>query len=181
METARSIRGFLVCLCSVVILSQPIASAAQLASNTESRGQAPSQASQVNPDALRVRLLFSQTVSSANAKVGQGILLEVAEPVRVDGEVIIAAGTQAQAVVTSARHRGHNRRDGLLLLTIQSAHLADGQEVQLRSAAIQEGSGKGMPIFGPCTFPIPVDPAGLFRKGKDVVIPKGTEVFASRT
>lgn len=104
--------------------------------------------------------------------------LEVVDPVQVDGKVIVAAGAHARASVTTAKQRGHNSREGQLILTIQSVSRVDGKDVPLQSANLQKGSGHGPPIFGPCTFPIPADPGGLFRKGKDVVIPKGTELTA---
>ncbi len=130
-------------------------------------------------DTPQVKLRLTETVSSADAKVGQLISLEVVEPVQVDGKVIIAAGAHARASITTARRRGHNRREGQLVLTVESVSRVDGQKALLQSANVQKGSGHGLPIFGPCTFPIPADPVGLFRKGNDVVIPKGTELVAA--
>jgi hypothetical protein len=51
------------------------------------------------------------------------------------------------------------------VLTVRSMSRIDGGEALLQSATVQKGSGHGEPIFGPCTFPLPADPAGLFRKG----------------
>ena len=118
-------------------------------------------------------------MSSANAKVGQHVSLEVVDPVQVDGKVMIAAGAHAQATVTTAKRRGRDHREGQLVLTVQRVSLADGGEAHLQSAKVQKGSGRGEPIFGPCTFPFPADPVGLFRKGYDVVIPNGTELIAA--
>jgi hypothetical protein len=128
---------------------------------------------------IRVKLRLTETVSSANAKVGQLVLLEVVDPVQLDGKVIIAAGAPARASVTTAKRRGHNQREGQLVLTVESVNRVDGGEVPLQSANIQKGSGHSLPVFGPCTFPLPADPVGLFRKGNDVVIPKGTELVAA--
>jgi hypothetical protein len=132
-----------------------------------------------NSAGLQVKLRLTETLSSANAKVGQPVLLEVVQPLQVDGKVIVAAGARAHATVTTARRRGHNHRDGQLLLTVRSVSRVDGGEALLQSATVQEGSGHGAPIFGPCTFPFPADPVGLFRKGANVVIPKGTELVAA--
>lgn len=129
--------------------------------------------------APQVKLRLTETVTSANAKVGQPVRLEVVEPVEINGKVIIAGGAYARGVVTQAKRRGHNRREGQLQLTIQTVSQVDGNEAILQAATVQKGSGHGEPIFGPCTFPIPADPAGLFRKGEDVVIPKGTELIAA--
>jgi len=131
------------------------------------------------PPAPKVKLRLAETVSSANAKVGQPVLLEVIDPVAVDGKLVLASGAHARAVVTTARRRGRNHREGQLVLTVESVSRVDGGQARLQSAAMKKGSGEAMPIFGPCTFPLPADPVGLFRKGTDVVIPKGTELTAS--
>jgi hypothetical protein len=129
--------------------------------------------------AIPVKLRLTETVSSANAKVGQPVSLEVLEPVQEDGETIIAAGAQAHAIVTTARRRGHNRRQGRLVLTIRSVDRTDGRQAGLKLATVEKGSGKGEIIFGPCTFPLPADPVGPFRKGDDVVLTQGTVLEAT--
>jgi hypothetical protein len=96
----------------------------------------------------------------------------------VDGKVLIAAGANARATVTTAKRRGHNRRDGLLVLTVQSVSGVDGRQLPLQSPSMRGGTGHGPPIFGPCTFPFPADPVGLFRRGANVVIARGTELVA---
>lgn len=127
-----------------------------------------------------VKLRLTETLSSADAKVGQIVWLEVVDPVEYDGKVIIAAGAHARGSVTRARRRGRNGREGQLQFAVWTVSEIDGSEAHL-SAVAQKGSGRGEPVFGPCTFPFPADPAGLFRKGKDVVIPKGTELIATIT
>lgn len=126
----------------------------------------------------QVKLRLTETLSSASAKVGQVVWLEVVDPVKIDNKVIIQAGTRARGTVTQVRKRGHNRREGQLQFTVLTVSETDGREARLQSATVQKGSGEGQPIFGPCTFPLPADPVGLFRKGQDVVIPKGTELTA---
>lgn len=133
----------------------------------------------ISSSAAQVKLRLTETVSSASAKIGQPVLIEVVDPVQVDGKVIIPAGSHASASVTTVKRRGRNHREGQLVLTVKSVRRVDGGEAFLQSATVQQGSGKGEPIFGPCTFPIPADPVGLFRKGLDVEIPKGTELIAA--
>ena len=131
-------------------------------------------------DVTHVKLRLTEDLSSADAKVGQTVWLEVVDPVEIHGKVIIAAGAHARESVTRARKRGHNRRDGQLQFTVSTVSEIDGTEAHLFAAG-QKGSGRGEPMLGPCTFPLPADPAGLFRKGKDVVIPKGTELRIADT
>jgi len=130
-------------------------------------------------EAPLVKLRLTEAVSSATARVGQAIVLQVVDPVEADGKLVIAAGAPARATVSAVRRRGHNGREGKILLTIQSVTRTDGTEAPLHAASLGKGSGKGTPIFGPCTFPLPADPVELFRKGEDVAIPAGTELFAS--
>lgn len=158
---ARMARLFLVCC---LLACSPVAP--QLARPADSA-----------PVLVKLRLL--ETVSSANARVGQPVKLEVVDPVTAGNETSIPAGVPGSAVVTTARKRGHNRRDGQLILTIKSIRLSNGKVVGLTAAPLKQGSGQGAPIFGPCTFPFPADPAGLFRRGNNVVIPKGTVVSAA--
>src|ERR1700730_13496584 len=106
---------------------------------------------QPSGDMPHVKLRMTETVSSADARVGQLVSLEVVDPVQVDGKVIIAAGAHARASATTAMRRGHNHREGQLILTVQSVNRADGAEALLQSANVQKGSGHGLPIFGPCT------------------------------
>jgi len=126
----------------------------------------------------QIKLRLNETLSSASARVGQPISLDVVDPVEVNGKLVIAVGAHARATVTIAKRRGHNRKEGKLVLTVQSVSRIDGSEAMLQSASLTKGSGVGSPIFGPCTFPLPADPVGLFRKGDNVVIPKGTEITA---
>ena len=146
-----------------------------------SNPQSSSALTAASPDhsAPQVKLRLTETVTSANAKVGQSVELEVVEPLEINGKVIIAGGAHARGVVTQAKRRGHNHREGQLQLTIQSVSQVDRTEALLQAATVQKGSGHGEPIFGPCTFPIPADSAGLLRKGEDVVIPQGTELIAA--
>jgi hypothetical protein len=153
-------------------------SLSQSLGNDGGKNQVSAKEAAPNSNPLKVKLRLVDTVSSADAKVGQIVPLEVVDVIQVDGKVIVAVGAHARATVTTAKRRGHNRREGQLVLTIQSVSLVEGKDVPLQSATLQKGSGHGPPIFGPCTFPLPADPAGLFRKGNDVVIPKGTELTA---
>jgi hypothetical protein len=136
-------------------------------------------AQQPSPPVPQVKLRLTEDLSSSSAKIGQPVSFEVVDPVQIDGKVIIAAGAHASATVTTVKRRGHNGRQGQLVLTVRSVSRVDGNEAILQSASVKQGSGKGEPIFGPCTFPFPADPAGLFRKGYDVMLYKGALLVAT--
>jgi hypothetical protein len=173
----RKRKAFSLLALAVLVSAHP--SISQSVASNESGVPRPASSTQPSQKVSQVKLRLTETVSSATARVGQPISLEVAEPVEVGGKLVVAVGAHARATVSVARRRGHNHRDGKLLLTIQSVTRVDGTEAQLHSASLDKGSGKGAPIFGPCTFPFPADPVGLFRKGDNVVIPKGTELVAT--
>lgn len=132
------------------------------------------------PDAqagfIAVKLRLMKDVSSSSAKSGQPVTMEVAEAVYEENRLLVAKGALADAVVSKARHRGHNRRDGEVAVTVRSVRDIDGQQRPVRLATLETAGNKGLPIFGPCTFPIPADPVGLFRRGKDMTIRKGYEI-----
>ena len=172
LHVKRSLLLLVVCASSQLSISQTLAGSPTRTANAEASARPSAGLPQV-------RLRFVDTVSSANARVGQPVSLEVVDPVEEGGKLVVLAGAHASATVSAVRRRGHNRREGKLVLTVHSVRLVDGTEAQLKSAPLKKGSGEGSPIFGPCTFPIPADPVGLFRKGEDVVIPKGTELLAT--
>src|SRR4051812_39546055 len=55
-------------------------------------------------DGTPIKLRLSQTISSADAKVGQEIPFEVVEDVKVEDTVVLPKGATAIAVVTEADH-----------------------------------------------------------------------------
>jgi hypothetical protein len=145
---------------------------------SDTRGNSLVAQAQSSRKQIEVKLRFTEAVSSADAKIGQVVSLEVVETVSVDGKRIIAIGALARGSVIKAKRRGHNHKEGQLVINVDTVKGIGGREFRLQSSIIQRGSGQGEPIFGPCTFPLPADPVGLFRKGSDVVIPKGTELIA---
>src|SRR4051794_13861014 len=111
----------------VVILL--VSAQVSLSQSTEStKKPMVSKETEPNHTALHVKLRLVETVSSAEATVGQLIPLEVVDSIQVVGKVVIAAGARARATVTTAKRRGHNNREGQLVLTIESVSRVDGKE-----------------------------------------------------
>jgi hypothetical protein len=133
-------------------------------------------------DGTPIKLRLGRTLSSADAKVGDEVDFEVLEDVLVDKTVVIPKGGLALATVTDAEHKKSMGRAGKLNVNIDSARLVDGEKAALRAT---EG-GKGGGHVGAMTGAIvatsivffPAAPLFLFIHGKDIVIPKGTEVTA---
>lgn len=133
-------------------------------------------------DGTPVKLKLGRTISSADAKVGEEVDFETIEDVSVDGVVVIPKGSLAMATVTEAEHKKSMGRAGKLNVNIDSVRLADQEKATLRAT---EG-GKGGGHVGAMTGAIvatsivffPAAPLFLFVHGKDITIPKGTEITA---
>lgn len=133
-------------------------------------------------DGTPVKLRLSQTISSADAKVGQEIPFEVVEDVKVDDIAVLPKGATAIAAVTEAVHKRSMGRAGKLNISISYARLADQEKVALRAVKDSKGGGHvgamtGAIVATSIVF-FPAAPLFLFIHGKDISIPQGTEITA---
>jgi hypothetical protein len=133
-------------------------------------------------DGTAIKLRLAETISSADAKTGQQVPFEVVEDVIVQGVTVIPKGGQALATVTEAQSKKSMGRGGKLNVNIDSVRLADGEKAQLRAVKDSKGGGHvgamtGAMVATAIVF-FPAAPLFLFMKGKDITIPKGTEVTA---
>lgn len=129
-----------------------------------------------------VRIKLARNISSKDAKVDDKVDFVVVEDVAVKDVVVIRQGAMAIATVTKAKPKGRLGRSGKLDINIDYVQLITGEKVPLR--AVKGGSGgtrttamtSAMVAAGILFFP--VAPLFLFMKGKNIEIPKGTEVTA---
>jgi len=133
-------------------------------------------------DGTPIKLRLSQSISSADAKVGQEVPFEVVEEVKVDGEVVLPKGATAIANVTEAEHKKSMGRAGKLNVAITYARLADNEKAALRAVKEAKGGGHvgamtGAIVATSIVF-FPAAPLFLFIHGKDITIPQGTEITA---
>jgi len=133
-------------------------------------------------DGTAVKLRLAETISSSSAKTGQQVPFEVTEDVVVQGVTVLPKGAQALATVTDASTKKSMGRGGKLDVNVDSARLADGEKVQLRAVQDNKGGGHtgamtGAMVATAIVF-FPAAPLFLFIHGKDITIPKGTEVTA---
>jgi hypothetical protein len=180
-------------LCPLLVAQQTPAPASPTSSAQPSAEQAPNSGgtpiAPIGPppphtllDGTPVKLRLSQTISSADAKVGQEIPFEVVEEVKVDDVVVLAKGATAIGTVTEAEPRRHMGRGGKLNVNISYARLADQEKAALRATKDTQGGGHvgamtGAMVATAIVF-FPAAPLFLFMKGKDVTIPQGTEITA---
>ncbi len=133
-------------------------------------------------DSTPVRMRTNRNLSSADAKVGDRLDLEVLDEVRVGDVVFISQGAIAMATVTEAQEKRRMGRAGKLNVNIDSVKLANGDKAALRAVKETKGGGHvgamtGAIVATSIVF-FPAAPLFLFVHGKDITIPKGTEITA---
>jgi len=129
-----------------------------------------------------VRLRIMQTISSGTSKVNDKVDFEVIEDVKVNNLAVIPQGGMAIATVTEARTKKSFGRSGKLNVNIDYVRLSNGDKAALR--AVKGGSGgsrtgvmTGAVVATAIVF-FPAAPLFFFIKGKNIIIPKGTEITA---
>lgn len=150
-------------------------------------GTPPPQTSQApRPNTLLggtpVKLRLGRTLSSASAHEGEEVDFDVLDDVKVSDVVVIAKGGLALATITDAEHKKTMGRAGKLNVNIDSVRLVDEEKVALRATEGGKGGGHvgamtGAMVATAIVF-FPAAPLFLFIHGKDITIPKGTEVTA---
>ncbi len=133
-------------------------------------------------DGTPVKLRISETISSANARVGQEVPFDVVEDVTVDDVVVLPKGATAIGTVTDCNARKSMGRAGKLDISISYARLADQEKAALRAMQDNKGGGHvgamtGAMVATSIVF-FPAAPLFLFIHGKDITIPQGTEITA---
>ncbi len=158
--------------------------------NSATRSPVPAQSNQTGKaplafgleDGTPVKLRINRTMSSADAKTGETVDFEVLEDIKIGEIVIIPRGGIALATVTEAQPKRRMGRGGKLNINIDSVRLVTGEKAALR--AVKETSGGGHTgamtgaIVATSIVFFPAAPFFLFMKGKDITIPKGTEITA---
>src|SRR5437879_723463 len=112
------------------------------------------------PSGTKVLLVLKNSVSSRNAKPGDGVFLESSFPVVQNGRVIIPAGTFVQGVVDSVKRSGRVKGRAELLLhfttlvypngytvtmpgSLESADSSDNMKVKDKEGTVQADGNKG--------------------------------------
>ena len=131
-------------------------------------------------DGTPVKLRLSENLSSETARVGDTVSFEVLEDIEVGGLIVIKQGSAALATVTQAQAKRRMGKGGKLDVNIDYVRLVTGDKVPLRAVRENKGasSAGGMTagIVATSIIFFPAAPFFLFMKGKEVTIPKGTEV-----
>jgi hypothetical protein len=133
-------------------------------------------------DGTPVKLRTARTVSSADAHEGDTLDFEVLEDVIVKSTIVVPKGSIAWGTVTEAQPKRRMGRGGKLNVNIDAVRLMDGEKAPLRAVKDTKGGGHvgamtGAIVATSIVF-FPAAPLFLFMHGKDITIPKGTEITA---
>src|SRR3989442_8376872 len=133
-------------------------------------------------DASPIRLRLNRNLSSEDAKAGDAVDFEVLDDLKVDDVLLLARGGTAIATITQAEHKKRMACGGKLDINIDYVRLVNGDKVALRAVKEAKGGGHTGAMTGGMVATaivfFPAAPFFLFMHGKDVTIPKGTEITA---
>src|ERR1700674_5603817 len=133
-------------------------------------------------DATPVKLRINRNISSADAHVNETVDFEVLEEVKLHDVIVIARGGTAWGTVTEAQPKRRMGRAGKLNINIDNVRLTSGEKVALRAIKDVKGGGHQGAITGAIVATsivfFPAAPLFLLVHGKDITIPKGTEITA---
>jgi len=146
------------------------------------QSQSASQTSLVLHDATPIRLRLNRTLTSADTTAGDNVDFEVLDDLKVDDVMLAPRGSVAIGTITEAEHKKRMARGGKLDVTIDYVRLVNGEKVALRAVKEVKGGGHTGAMTGAMVATAlvvwPAAPFFLFMHGKDVTIPKGTEIAA---
>ena len=133
-------------------------------------------------DGTPVRMRLGRNLSSHDAQVGETVDFEVLDDVTVNDHIVIKRGSIALGTVTEAQPKRRMGRGGKLNVTLDSVRLVDGDKVALRAVKDTQGGGHVGAMTGAIVATAivlwPAAPLFLLMHGKDITIPKGTEITA---
>ncbi|MGE5553662.1 MAG: hypothetical protein ACM3XZ_07040 [Betaproteobacteria bacterium] len=132
-----------------------------------------------------IKIKLGTELNSQTSKVGDKVKFQVAQDVKVEGKLIFPAGTPGEGRVTEVISAGNLGRDGRVLVDFGTLVAIDGQALPVAvdeqatemNKSLQFAAGASMAgvlLLGPVGLV-----GGYFVRGKDVVIPIGTEFFVS--
>ena len=129
-----------------------------------------------------MRLRLNRTISSADSHVGDTVDFEVLDDITVNGTLVIPKGGLAFATVTEAQAKRRMARGGKLDINIDYVKLVSGDKAALRAVKDVNGGGHTGGMVGGMVATslifFPAAPFFLLMHGKDISIPKGTEITA---
>lgn len=119
-----------------------------------------------------LRLMEEITTKKKAARVGQRFMLEVAEPVLVNGVTVIPSGTPAWGEITTVRNKGMWGKSGKLDARVLYLRIG-GRQIRMTGTFDDKGvTGTGGVVASVLLVPV----VGFFVTGTSAVLPKGGTV-----
>ena len=119
-----------------------------------------------------INVVTAKEVTTREAKPNDPVDFTVSEDLVINGQVIVRKGTPAIGSVINAEKGGYLGKSGKLAIQVESTTTSDGQRLKLRAAKGREGDDKTTSTLVLSM----INPAFLFRKGRDAKIEPGTAV-----
>jgi Protein of unknown function (DUF2846) len=119
-----------------------------------------------------INVITAKEVTTKEAKPNDPVDFTVAEDLVINGPLIVRKGTPAVGSVINAEKGGYLGKSGKLAIQVESTTTSDGQRLKLRAAKGREGDDKTTSTLVLSM----INPAFLFKKGRDAKIETGTAV-----
>lgn len=114
------------------------------------------------------------TTKKKKLKVGHRVQMEVSEPLRLNGQIIVPAGTPAVGEVTEVRNKGMWGKSGYIGVRVVSMRVGDRQ-IRLSGTFDDKGvTGTAGVVASIALVPV----VGFFTTGTSALIPAGSNVKA---
>lgn len=121
---------------------------------------------------VTLRLMEEITTKKKAARVGQRFMMEVAEPIAVNGVTVVPAGTPAWGEITNVRNKGMWGKSGKLDARVLYLRI-NGRQIRLTGTFDDKGVTGTAGVVGAVVL-VPV--VGFFVTGTSAVLPKGGNV-----
>ena len=95
------------------------------------------------PTGTAITVTIDQSISSKNAKAGQGVVASIAQDVTANGKVVIPKGAHAKLVVTSVQASGRLSTPAKLYLRLKSVEVHGKTYTIATSSSGKTMGGKG--------------------------------------
>lgn len=130
---------------------------------------------------IKIKLVTPLNTDKSN--VGDKVKFQAAEDIIYNGQLIIAAGSPGEGVVTKVKSARNFGRNGEINVDFQQIQAFDGttlptllgekSRVEMKSLALATGASvAGIALLGPIGIV-----GGIFVQGKDIDLPEGTELY----
>jgi LssY C-terminus len=134
------------------------------------------------PDGTPIQLQLAESVSSAQARVGDLLDFVVVRDVSVEGFTVIPAGTVASGSVTGVKRKRFLGMGGKVALKLDSVELVNGDRVNLRARMDVKGRSRTKLMVAAMIATglgfLPAAPVFLLTHGHDSTVLKSTEITA---